>query len=620
MWHDNETCVDFLGFRRFAETVCSLCQTETLLPMTLGIFGDWGSGKSSVLGMIEQKLYDQKGVLCLRFDGWLFEGYDDAKAALMSEIIDALVRKSSDDKELGQKVREKAQNLLKRVDWFRLAGLATKGVLSLAVPPTIVGTMLGMAREISEGKGILKKGEEEKGVYENIRAFRSEFAELVEQAGVNPLVILIDDLDRCLPESIISTLEAVKLFLSVKGTAFILGADERIIRHAISSRYPEEKYGERKLGQDYLEKLIQIPVTLPTLSEHDVACYMYLLFAEKALGAEQSAEFEALCKTAQKNREKRNIAEVMNYGIAQTAIKEAAERLQKDFSLTERLAPVLAKGLNGNPRLIKRFLNALSLRMTMARGMKIDLQEEVLAKLMVLERFHEDRFRELFSWQAQQSGVACQIKNLEKAMRGEKDITLSDEEKVWLLEDDLKKWLGSNPSLAEVALGEYFYVSRETIRISTEGVRRLPPALQQIVADLRNKTKAIRRAAAKRLAELTPDEAAPVYDALIPQAATAGGEEALAGLLEAANLREDLAGRLVQDLQKVDPASLTAPSVFAIGKLREIHSAKKAEINGLLNTLRSCKGSVGKAAEAALKPSAVAKRTSGLQKGKYAKG
>ena len=100
---------------------------------------------------------------------------------------------------------------------------------------------------------------------------------MLAKTGISVLVVLIDDLDRCLPERLIETLEAIKLFVSVPRTAFVIGADPRIVRHAISTRYvkrqlehsgepSEMRREEEGLVQDYLEKLIQVPYQLPRLS------------------------------------------------------------------------------------------------------------------------------------------------------------------------------------------------------------------------------------------------------------------------------------------------------------------------------------------------------------------
>ena len=71
----------------------------------------------------------------------------------------------------------------------------------------------------------------------DIRSFRKDFEKLLKDSDIRLLVVLIDDLDRCSPERIIENLEAIKLFLNVENTAFIIGADPRIVRHAIAQRY-----------------------------------------------------------------------------------------------------------------------------------------------------------------------------------------------------------------------------------------------------------------------------------------------------------------------------------------------------------------------------------------------
>ena len=115
----------------------------------------------------------------------------------------------------------------------------------------------------------------------NIRDFRKDFALLLEKADIKRLVVFIDDLDRCLPENIIETLEAIKLFLFVPGTAFVIGADERLVQYAVRQRFPELPGPEAEVGRDYLEKLIQIPIRLPALNAAELESYLNLLFANR---------------------------------------------------------------------------------------------------------------------------------------------------------------------------------------------------------------------------------------------------------------------------------------------------------------------------------------------------
>jgi len=87
----------------------------------------------------------------------------------------------------------------------------------------------------------------------DVREFRQDFGELLKETRVKTLVVFIDDLDRCLPDTVIATLEAIKLFLFVEDTAFIIGADENLVQHAVKLRFPEVEGSKLDVGRNYLE-------------------------------------------------------------------------------------------------------------------------------------------------------------------------------------------------------------------------------------------------------------------------------------------------------------------------------------------------------------------------------
>ena len=76
MWNDRETDLDLLDFQHLTAGLLAIINNENLLPATIGVFGDWGSGKSSLLKMANKELAKYETVLCISFNGWLFEGYD----------------------------------------------------------------------------------------------------------------------------------------------------------------------------------------------------------------------------------------------------------------------------------------------------------------------------------------------------------------------------------------------------------------------------------------------------------------------------------------------------------------------------------------------------------------
>ena len=92
MWKDSETNIDYLNFNYLVEVITELVTDNDITPSTIGVYGDWGSGKSSIMKMVEEKIESQKdkSVIFVHFNGWLFEGYEDAKTALCGAILDAV--------------------------------------------------------------------------------------------------------------------------------------------------------------------------------------------------------------------------------------------------------------------------------------------------------------------------------------------------------------------------------------------------------------------------------------------------------------------------------------------------------------------------------------------------
>jgi hypothetical protein len=138
-------------------------------------------------------------------------------------------------------------------------------------------------------------GEEEQSVEEpTLQGFRGEFAALMDDLPeIGRVVVLVDDLDRCLPGTVIATLEAVKLFLSVPKMAFVIAADRRTVSLAIATEY-EPSPQAAKMGQQYLEKIVQIPVRVPALGRAESEAYLALLMLERHLADGATLEPYAL--------------------------------------------------------------------------------------------------------------------------------------------------------------------------------------------------------------------------------------------------------------------------------------------------------------------------------------
>src|SRR5438552_7700354 len=124
MWPDNETERDFLNFTGVAETVAEIIVQTGGQPISIGVSGAWGVGKSSMIKLIRRALNEsatgKRGeFVFVEFNAWLYQGYDDARASLLEVIATILAREA----EARQTGLDKARELLKRVDWLRAAKL-----------------------------------------------------------------------------------------------------------------------------------------------------------------------------------------------------------------------------------------------------------------------------------------------------------------------------------------------------------------------------------------------------------------------------------------------------------------------------------------------------------------
>jgi len=552
MWPDNETATDLLGFDVHANLLRAVITDDSMLPLTIGVFGDWGGGKTSIMKMLETSLDPDthaegstehsrcNSIATVYVNTWQFEGYDDAKAALISAVLLEL----KEHKRFGPKVRDRALMLLRSVNWLRFGRLTMKHVavpaaaafftggaaaipaalavatgLSQLLPPhddptaaTSKGEAAAKAGNGPDLEGILKE-DADKETATDVRAFRAQFSNLLKDGGIKTLVVLVDDLDRCTPERLLENLEAIKLFLAVDHTAFVIGADPRIVEHAIRFRYAErathniDKNETDRLVIDYLEKLVQLPYTLPRLSPSEIESYMALLFCEKHLGSDQFKTCLAKCDA---NR-LANRYQTFGFGEVQSLLGN--DVVQGDFAGALRFcataAPAIAEGLKGNPRQVKRFLNAFLLRKQLAQVARLDdIRGDVLIKLMILEYAHLDRFRELFDWQSADNGFPKSLGELEAGVESESTPSPRSTDQGWST-PALRKWLAMEPRLASVDLRNYFWVARDRLASTFSGVSLVPPAIRRVFEDAMSDVK--RRTAAQTATRLGAEERATLF-------------------------------------------------------------------------------------------------------------
>ncbi|MEJ7692299.1 Qat anti-phage system ATPase QatA [Daejeonella sp.] len=536
MWNDKETDIDLLDHEKIAQTVLEIVGDNHLRPLTIGIYGDWGVGKSSVLSLLQKEIKDQNKENILNahtilFNGWLFQGYEDAKTALMETIVSDLARLQPGHK----KIQKLAKSLIARVNWLKVAKVSANALFTGITGVPVIG---GLMNVVKKGNKLLSPGDEGDGtatfntddesflkdveqetVSGQIHAFRTEFMELIKTSKANQIVVLVDDLDRCLPKSVIEILEAIRLFLFVEGTTFIISADEKMIEYAVREHFPNLPASYSEYTKNYLEKLIQIPIRIPLLNQLQTGNYIKFLLLQFHLKNDY-AELQKIYKGFIGKRKTPYDNFPLTYEVIKDALGSETDDLKKTLLIADQLSPTLSIGLKGNPRNIKRFLNTLFLRMRISRiyGLQDTIQLNILAKLMLLERFQSETFERIVAEiVSSDQGISSTIKAIEgnlieKAPKKDDKKTEQKLEKPEFSEK-LHEWVQIDPPLATIDLRPYVFISKEKA-IGLQLNDELSPRLKQILDQLNSGSDIALASLSKPLSELNDSDAFLIYEIL----------------------------------------------------------------------------------------------------------
>ena len=511
MWPDKEAEIDYLNFGYMVDMVVDIATNRDLSPSTIGLYGDWGSGKSSLMKLAQKKIEeknteigDEKDsikTLCIEFNGWLFEGYEDTKTSLCGVILDAL----ADEKRFSKEITDYAKTLIKKIDFNKILGKSIKygldffltGGIGALTDLTLSSVLSTIKTNVSEVQAkdleeILNKFKKDDKTRTEIKNFREEFKQLLQKSNVENVVVFIDELDRCLPDTVLEVFEAMRLFLFVEGMSFVIGADERLIQYSIKSKYKEVPGNNLDIGKEYLEKVIQYPLYIPQLTRAEVNQYLACLLLRETMTENQFKEILSIIYTLAPNQD---------FSMEQISDKapDIAESCKKDMALARQISSVLAPSINGNPRQCKRFLNTLYMRLKLAKARNVALDKNILAKLMLAEYFNPEFFK-----------AVTKPENRELFKAFEKGEELNDDNPfaVWKEKDWVKKWMQNGTRLDEEKLDKYVYFADVKNRYGQSSLDMLSPTARKCYEQLVDGTEMNRNAALKLVDKLVPGEKA----------------------------------------------------------------------------------------------------------------
>lgn len=600
MWTDNASKIDMLFYKPYADIVSETAIGTDEEPLTVGIFGLWGAGKSTLLNLIGKNYEGNKDVIYVSINAWMFENYEDAKTAIM----EALLRELKDNENIPEKIKKSFVSLIKKIDFLKVGTNAVAKAAPVIAsfvtgnPLPLVLNLPNGAKEIETAiksvsdcvKGIkddyLKDDETvDDSVVNNIRNFRNEFEKTLESEEINRVVVLIDDLDRCQPERVIETLEAIKLFLSVKKTSFIIAADENVIQYAIKKKYPNIDGFNIELDKEYIEKMIQVPIQIPELSSKDVQNYLLLLVLQKYM---EPNEFEILVSKIEQEKlmvqsgviEVERLEEI--YGSLNDSISfEDRKEYKEVVGAILQIRKIASHTLKGNPRQIKRFLNTFILKRKLSKMYYgDDLDMCIMAKLLILHKLNPDLFNQLNVWNSNFNQETDSGNEQYKLMRqGIEESNPASEYQKWY-KPRIKAWVMCPPvELEKENLDRYFYLTREILIQGDDLESNLSEASKAMLDRIGHLSAPLVPRVVNDMRQMNSSDLDDVMTIIIKRIEKGNIESYFYASLfkEFTDYRRDIIDGILKDESKIEPSQL--PS------LKSMYTADQAITSELLDKL-----------------------------------
>lgn len=224
-----------LGFAPYVKALADAVRGATPARLTIGLYGRWGTGKSTLLNALGSELAQERKTLVVTFDAWRHERAQHIVVPLLHAVL-----KAAEARDDFAKVRARLATFIAAL----MASLDFTG-FGVKVSPR---SFLERWRDGSSPTVRLDA--------EFTRPFE-ELEQLPGALGGRRIVVLVDDLDRCSPSKVVDLLEAMKLIMDIEGFIFILAIDYDVLVEAIAEKYPHVS------GHSFVEKLVQVPFRVP---------------------------------------------------------------------------------------------------------------------------------------------------------------------------------------------------------------------------------------------------------------------------------------------------------------------------------------------------------------------
>jgi energy-coupling factor transporter ATP-binding protein EcfA2 len=345
-----------LGFDDYAASLAEIVRLSRP-QFAVGIFGAWGSGKTTLMKAIEHDLEDRSEVISVWFNAWRYEKEEHLIVPLLDTVREALLVWGAGMPEEIKTGARRMASAIGRAARAILVGLTLKAGLPGAVEVSLDANKVATAWRQPDLD--TESAFEPKSFYHaSFMALRKATEEFIsgaegpaQEEPARRFVIFIDDLDRCLPDKALQVLESMKLFFDLDGFVFVVGLDQLVIERAVQVKYPAGTVDQQSAattylnGVDYVKKIFQVQFTTPRIDQGQLPKFLDSIADAAQLPDEQRQDLRDVV-TPQVNyiagTASVNPREVKRLVNAYTMQMKMLERKLKDQQRTPSAPAVLA--------------------------------------------------------------------------------------------------------------------------------------------------------------------------------------------------------------------------------------------------------------------------------------
>ncbi|HXT84439.1 MAG TPA: P-loop NTPase fold protein [Verrucomicrobiae bacterium] len=305
---DEPTLEDALDFANYSQSLADIIINSTPR-FSIGIFGAWGTGKTSLMKMVKDKLVNKDDVLTVWFDAWKYEREKNLAIVPLIRTIEIEL----EDKMLKLKDSCESNNSVSKIRnaWNSLREPLKRIFTSIESMDLTIKPIFGFEGKIPLSKAIDNYNANGYVIVDNERRYyyrhqterlADALNKIKEKISSPRVVVFIDDLDRCNPEKALEILESIKAFFDIEGFIYVIGMDSKSIDSIVRKKFGDDS-GVK--GIDYLQKIVQLPFHIPVWKESDISKSIDKFLLKGLEGSELIEDFkknkELIVKAVERN-------------------------------------------------------------------------------------------------------------------------------------------------------------------------------------------------------------------------------------------------------------------------------------------------------------------------------